>query len=241
MNHLIGTVRAAIDEYKMINENDKIAICVSGGKDSVFLLYALNTIKKYYPINFDVVAISVDPGFGNVQTDFSSVEELCKNLGVEYFIKRTELATIIFDIRKETHPCSLCARIRRGILHNMALEMGCNKIALGHNLEDATETFIMNLFDCGNIGCFAPVAYLSRKNIHMIRPLVFCNEKKIKNFVKQNNLPVVKSSCPVNGLTNRQKAKNLMENLKDLYPDLDKKIIGAMQRSNVDSWGEKKI
>ena len=238
MNHLIGTVRAAIDKYKMIAENDKIAVCVSGGKDSVFLLYALNAIKRYYPIKFDIVAISVDPGFNNSQTDFSSIENLCQSLNIKYVIKRTQLATIIFDVRKEDHPCSLCAKMRRGILHNMALELGCNKIALGHNLEDATETFIMNLFDCGNIGCFAPVAYLSRKNIHMIRPLIFCNELKIKNFIAQNGLPIVQSECPVNGLTNRQKAKNLIEDLKNQYPDLNKKIIGAMQRFNVDDWGK---
>lgn len=241
MNHLIGTVRAAIDKYKMIAENDKIAVCVSGGKDSVFLLYALSVIKRYYPIKFDIVAISVDPGFNNTQTNFSVVENLCKELDIKYFVKRTQLATIIFDIRKEKHPCSLCARMRRGILHNMALKLNCNKIALGHSLDDATETFIMNLFDCGNIGCFAPVTYLSRKNIHMIRPLIFCNESQIKKFINQNKLPIIQSNCPVNGFTNRQKAKQLIESLKTQYPDLDKKIIGAMKRFNVDKWGEKNL
>lgn len=241
MKHLIGTVRAAIDKYKMIEENDKIAVCVSGGKDSVFLLYALSTIKKYYPLKFDIVAISVDPGFNKVKTNFSSIEKLCRNLGIEYIIKRTQLATIIFDIRKETHPCSLCSRMRRGILHNMALELNCNKIALGHNLDDAIETFIMNLFDCGSIGCFSPVTYLSRKNIYMIRPLVLCHESKIQNFITHNNLPTVESGCPVSGYTNRQTAKDLIKYLKNLYPDIDKKIIGAMQRFDINRWSEKNL
>lgn len=238
MNHLIGTVRAAIDKYNMISENDKIAVCVSGGKDSVFMLYALSNLKKYYPIKFDLVAISVDPCFNNALTDFSSIESLCKDLGVEYHIKKTQIATIVFDIKKETHPCSLCAKMRRGALHNMALDLGCNKIALGHSLNDATETFIMNLFDCGSIGCFAPITYLSRKNIHVIRPLIFCTEPKIKSFIAHNNLPIVKSNCPVNGFTNRQKTKELLNSLKKQYPDLDKKLIGAMQRFDVDKWGK---
>ncbi len=236
MQNLIGKVRAAIDTYNMISNGDKIAVCVSGGKDSIFLLNALSQIKNYYPQKFELTAITVDPCFNSVETDFSSVEELCKKLNIPYVIKRSKLGPLIFDERKESNPCSLCARMRRGILHNLANELDCNKIALGHNFEDVTETFLMNLFNCGNIGCFSPVTYLSRKNLYMIRPLIFCEENKIISFIQRNNLPIIKSACPANGNTARQDAKELLVNLEKNYPHLRKKIVGAIQRSGIDNW-----
>lgn len=236
MQNLIGKVRAAIDTYNMISNGDKIAVCVSGGKDSIFLLNALSQIKNYYPQKFELTAITVDPCFNSVETDFSSVEELCKKLNIPYVIKRSKLGPLIFDERKESNPCSLCARMRRGILHNLANELDCNKIALGHNFEDVTETFLMNLFNCGNIGCFSPVTYLSRKNLYMIRPLIFCEENKIISFIQRNKLPIIKSACPANGNTARQDAKELLVNLEKNYPHLRKKIVGAIQRSGIDNW-----
>ena len=236
MQNLIGKVRAALDTYNMISDGDKIAVCVSGGKDSIFLLNALSQIKNYYPKNFELVVITVDPCFNNKETDFSVVEALCKKLNIKYVIKRSKLGPLIFDERQESNPCSLCARMRRGILHNLAKELKCNKIALGHNFEDVAETFLMNLFNCGNIGCFSPVTYLSRKDLYMIRPLIFCEENKIISAVERNNLPVIKSDCPANGNTARQKAKELIINLEKDYPHLRKKIVGAMQRSEIDNW-----
>lgn len=236
MHNIIGKVRATIDKYKMIDQNDKIAVCLSGGKDSMFLLYALNQIKFYYPKIFEIVAITIDPCFYGQHTDYSEVERLCSRLGIKYKIKRSRLGDLIFNERKEKNPCSLCARMRRGVLHDLAKELGCNKIALGHNLEDSVETFFMNLFDCGRIGCFSPVTYLSRKNLYMIRPLIFCNEAKIDSFVKQKNLPVVKSTCPVDFNTNRQTTKELIFNLEKKYPNLRLKILGAISRLNIDGW-----
>lgn len=238
MRNLIGKVRAAIDSYEMISENDKIAVCLSGGKDSIFLLYALNQIKAYYPKKFDLTAITIDPCFNNINTDYSETEKFCAALNINYVIKRTKLGDLIFNERKEKNPCSLCARMRRGMLHDLANELSCNKIALGHNLEDCVETFFMNLFNCGTIDCFSPVTYLSRKNLHMIRPLIFCEESKIISLVKRKSLPVVESSCPANFHTNRQTAKELIINLEKSYPNLRKKIIGAIQRADISGWGK---
>lgn len=236
MHNLIGKVRAAIDSYKMINKNDKIAVCLSGGKDSIFLLYALNQIQTYYPQKFSLSAITIDPCFNNINTDYSEIEKFCAKLNIDYIIKRTRLGDLIFNKRKEKNPCSLCARMRRGMLHDLANNLGNNKIALGHNLEDCIETFFMNLFNCGTINCFSPVTYLSRKDLFMIRPLVFCEEDKIALFVKRKNLPVIESSCPANFKTNRQTTKDFILNLEKNYPNLRKKIIGAIQRANIAGW-----
>ena len=236
MNKIIGKVRAAIDKYKMIDQNDKIAICLSGGKDSLFLLYAMNQIKFYYPKTFEMVAITIDPCFNGRSTNYSEIKTLCSKLNIKYKVKQSRLGELIFNERKEKNPCSLCARMRRGMLHDLAKELECNKIALGHNLEDSVETFFMNLFDCGKIGCFSPVTYLSRKNLYMIRPLIFCNEAKIDAFIKQKNLPVVKSHCPANFNTNRQTTKELILKLEKKYPNLRLKIIGAISKSNIDGW-----
>ena len=237
MERLISKVRAAIDKYNMIEDNDKIAVCLSGGKDSTFLLYALSHIQKFYPKKFSLIAITVDPCFNSANTDFSAITELCDKLNVPYIIKRTELAEIIFNVRKESNPCSLCARMRRGLLHDTAKHEGCNKIALGHHFDDAVETFFMNLFNCGNLSCFSPKSYLSRKDLFMIRPLIFCDEKKITMNVNKLSLPVIKSPCPADGHTNRESTKQLINSLQYDYKDLRKKVIGAMQRANISDWG----
>lgn len=236
MHNLIGKVRAAIELYDMISDNDKIAICVSGGKDSIFLLYALAQIKTYYPKKFSLIAITIDPCFNNSKTDYTKIKNLCTQLNIPYIIKRTQLGNLIFNERKEKNPCSLCARMRRGMLHNLANELNCNKIALGHNLEDCVETFFMNLLNCGTIGCFSPVTYLSRKNIYMIRPLIFCEENKISSLITRKQLPIIESICPANSQTNRYQTKQLIINLEKCYPNLRKKVIGALQRANIDNW-----
>ncbi len=236
MYNLVGSVRAAIDSYNMIDKNDKIAVCVSGGKDSVFLLYALAQLRAYYPKHFELIALTIDPCFNQVETDFSSIDNLCNKLKVEYIIKRSNLGELIFNIRKESNPCSLCSRIRKGMINNTAKAYGCNKIALGHNMDDAIETFLMNILNCGNISCFSPISYLSRKDIFMIRPLIFCEESKIKSFIVNHSFPIIKSTCPANGKTQRQKTKELVSYLERDYKDFKKKIIGAIQRSDISGW-----
>ncbi len=236
MQKLSSIMRAAVDRYNMIEEGDRIAVGVSGGKDSLALLAGLAHLKRYYPKKFELVAISVDPCFDNQETDFSSIEKLCRDLGVEYIIRRTELASVVFEKMKSQSPCSLCAKMRRGILHDMAKEAGCNKLALGHHSDDAAETFIMNLFCGGSIGCFRPVTYLSNKDLWMIRPMILADESKITALAENNNLPVVKSACPMDKNTERERSKELIKSLSKDYPDLKAKILGAMERGNISGW-----
>lgn len=238
MRRILSRTRAAVDDYKMIKSGDKIAVGVSGGKDSVMLLKVLCELKRFYPEKFDVVAITLDMGFDNKDGDFSKISQMCEEYGIEYVIKSTELYEIIFNIRKESSPCSLCARMRRGILHDTAKELGCNKIALGHHLDDAAETFMMNLLIESRVGCFSPVTYLSRKDITMIRPLVYIREREIEQAVTRLDLPIVKSLCPANENTKREDAKNLLKTLSTEYGDVPEKIVGAMQRGEVSNWGK---
>lgn len=229
-------MRSACQQYDMINDGDRIAVGVSGGKDSVCLLAAMANLRRFYPCKFELVAITVDPRFGGEEGDYSQIEELCKKLDVEYIIKRTQLAEVIFDIRKESNPCSLCARMRRGALHDAAKEAGCNKIALGHHLDDVAETFIMNLFNGGTLDCFMPITYLSRKDIYMIRPLIFARESDCARVVRRENLPVVKSKCPADGHTERQEVKEFLSSLEKKYGDVRHKILGAMQRKEINGY-----
>lgn len=236
VQRILGCVRNAADTYNMIEEGDRIAVGVSGGKDSVLLLKALCDLKKFYPKSFDIVAITIDMRFNNTNGDFSEIQKICNEYNIQYEIKRTEIYDIIFNVRKESNPCSLCARMRRGILHDTAKEFGCNKIALGHHLDDAAETFLMNLLSEARIGCFQPVTYLSRKDITMIRPLIHLTERDVELAIKRLNLPVVKSKCPADENTRREDVKNLIKALNEKYEDVPQKIIGAIKRSHIDNW-----
>ena len=236
MQKLMSRMRAAMEKYDMIQDGDKIAVGLSGGKDSVALLAALAEMRRFYPRKYEIVAITADMRFNGEDADFSELENLCRKLDVQYVIKRTELADIIFNIRKETNPCSLCAKMRRGILHDIAIENGCNKVALGHHMDDAVETFFMNLLKGGTVGSFCPVTYLSRKDIYVIRPMVLATESLVAGAVKHSNLPVVKSKCPMDKTSERQKTKDLVASLNKEYPQLREKVIGAMQRKGIDNW-----
>ncbi len=233
MQKLAGLMRRAIEKYDMIQPGDRIAVGVSGGKDSLALLVGLVQLKDYIGIPYGVVAITLDPCFGGVQTDYTPVAQLCEKLGVEYVLKRTEIGQIIFDVRNESNPCSLCARMRRGCLHDAAKENNCNKIALGHHYDDAIETFIMNLFQEGRIGCFQPVTYLSRKDLTMIRPMVMAEESLISAAAHHENLPVVKSKCPVDGSTNRERTKEWIRMMDKESKGFKKRLYGAMERGHV--------
>jgi len=220
----------------MIKENDRIAVGVSGGKDSVALLAALNALQKFYPVNFDIVAVTLDPMFSEKKTDYTKISELCDNLKVPYIVKQTDIFEVASKGDLAKNPCSLCAKLRRGILHNTAIEQGCNSVALGHHMDDAVETFFMNLFDGGRISCFSPVSYLSEKKLTLIRPMIFLYENEISRFIKKYDYPTVKSICPVDGHTERARIKALVKELEQKYPALRKKITGALQKDAISNW-----
>lgn len=236
MRRILSRVRAAVSDYGMIKDGDKIAVGVSGGKDSLMLLKVLCELKRFHSEKFELVAITLDMRFNGKDGDFSEIKKMCDEYGVEYVVKPTDLYEIIFNIRKEPSPCSLCSRMRRGILHDTAKELGCNKIALGHHLDDAAETFMMNLLIESRIGCFAPVTYLSRKDITMIRPLVYVREREIEQSLERVRLPVIESACPANEHTKREDAKLLLRELSKTYGDVPERIVGALQRGAIDRW-----
>lgn len=239
MQKILGYMRKAIQEFDLIQNGDKIAVGVSGGKDSLVLLEGLVRLKRFIGIDYEVTAITLDPRFGGVDGDYSTVEKMCRRLGVDFVLKRTHIGEIVFDVRQETNPCSLCARMRRGALHDAAKEAGCNKIALGHNYDDAVETFVMNLFNEGRLGCFAPKSYLSRKDITMIRPLVFAPEKEVRNAAKRSGLEVVKSKCPADGHTSREETKRFLAERNKADKGFSDRIFGAVRRAGLDGWGYK--
>ena len=236
MQKLLSYMRSACQQYDMIKDGDRIAVGVSGGKDSMALLAAMADLRRFYPQKFELVAITLDPRFGGEDADYSAIEEFCKEHEIEYIIKRTQLAEVIFDIRKESNPCSLCARMRRGALHDAAKAAECNKIALGHHLDDVAETFIMNLFNGGTLDCFMPVTYLSRKDIYMIRPMIFARESDCARVCRRGNLPIVKSKCPADGTTERQEVKEFLNSLEKKYGNVREKILGAMQRKEINGY-----
>lgn len=208
MQKLLSKIRRAVDDYNMISEGDRIAVGVSGGKDSLTLLCGLAALRRFYPKKFDLIAVSLDMGFSDVS--FAAVRELCEKLGVEYVVKKTDIAEIIFDVRQEKNPCSLCAKMRRGGVNDLAVELGCNKVALGHHNEDVLETFFLSLFYEGRLGCFSPVTYLSRRDIYVIRPMIYLPEGEIKGFTKRENLPIVHNPCPMDGKSKRQDMKDFI-------------------------------
>ena len=226
--------RRALDDYKMIEPGDKIAVGVSAGKDSLTLLCALAELRRFYPVPFELIAITIDMGFEGM--DFAPIRKLCEELNVPYHVIPTEISKIIFDVRKEKNPCSLCAKMRRGALHNAAKELGCNVVALGHHFDDAVETFMLNLFFEGRIGCFSPVTYLSRVGLKMIRPMLYMPEKDVRYFASKTSLPVVKSPCPADGNTQREEVKRLLAELDRKHDGLRYRIFGAMQRGEIDGF-----
>ena len=234
MKRLLSFVRRAVDDYNMIEDGDRIAIGVSGGKDSLTLLEVLAEMRRFYPKKYQIFAITVDMGFEG--SDYSEVIEFCRRINVEYKIVCTEIAKIIFDVRKESNPCSLCAKMRRGSLHAAAQELGCNKVALGHHYDDAIETFMMNLFFEGRLGCFSPVTYLSNRKITLIRPMIYAQEKDVTYFSRRRTLPIVESLCPEDRATERENMKNLLSELEKKNKGLKHRIFTAMCRGEIDGF-----
>ena len=233
MQKILSNFRKAIEEYKMIEERDKIGICLSGGKDSITMLYAFKALQRFYPKHFDIVAISINPGFEFFDTEF--LQKICDDLDIPLFIDDSHAKEIVFDIRKEKNPCSLCANLRRGIINSIAIKEGCNKISLGHNQDDVLETFLLNLLYTGNIGTFAPKSYMDRTKITLIRPLVYTPEKDIKRFIKKNNISVMPKVCPMDGKSKREDMKQLIYTLSKNIPMVRANLFGAIQR-NFPDW-----
>lgn len=238
MQKMLSYVRRAVDHYHMIQEGDKIAVGVSGGKDSLALLVALAELRRFYPQRYEVVAITLEMGY--TEMDFSPIQTLCDNLNVPYVRVPTQIREIIFDVRQETNPCSLCAKMRRGALHEAALAAGCRKVALGHHFDDVIETCMLSLFYEGRFACFQPVTYLDRRDITVIRPLLYTPEYYIRSFSKRHNLPVVHNPCPADGATKRQEIKELLQSLEKTIPHLRQRIFGAIQRYPLKGWSPDK-
>ena len=233
MQRLVGLLRRCVDDYNMIKAGDRIGVGVSGGKDSLVLLVLLAELRKYNANPFTIEAITVDMGLG---MDFSEIEKLCKDLDVPFHLIKTEIAPIIFDHRKEKNPCSMCSKMRRGALNQALLDLGLNKLALGHHYDDAVETFVMSLIYEGRISCFQPVTDLDRTGIIQIRPMLYIHEKTVDSFATRQNLPVLKNRCPVDKNTKREEIKQLVYDLSATYPDLKERIFGAMQRLPLPEW-----
>jgi len=221
----------------MIQEGDKIAVGVSAGKDSLTLLCAMAYLRRFYPKKFELIAITVDMGFDEGM-DFGPIQRLCEELDVPYHIVPTQIYKIIFDVRKEANPCSLCAKMRRGALHNAAKELGCTSVALGHHFDDVVETFMLNLFFEGRLGCFSPVTELSRVGIKLIRPMIYMPEKDVAEFARKNQLPVINSPCPADKNTEREEMKQLLRSLERENKGLRYRIFGAICRGELDGFRE---
>ncbi len=234
MKKPLSFVRRAVDDYNMIENGDRIAVGVSAGKDSLTLLCALAELRRFYPKKFELLALTVDMGFEG--TDFSSIQRLCDELNVEYKVIPTQISKVIFETRKEKNPCSLCAKMRRGALYGKAAELGCNKVALGHHFDDVVETFMLNLFYEGRLGCFQPVTYLSSTGVTMIRPMIYMPEKDVRYFASKVELPVVRSICPADGNTEREEMKKLLHELERQNKGLRYRIFGAIQRGEIDGF-----
>lgn len=237
MKKIVSRVRKAIEDYDMISDGDVVAVGVSGGKDSLVLLGALANLSRFYPKKFEVKALTLDMGYNS---DWSGIKKYCDGLGVPYTVKYTNIKEVVFDYRQEENPCSLCSKLRRGALNDLAIEEGCNKVALGHHNDDVLETFMLSLLYEGRINCFAPVTYLDRTNLYSIRPLIYVRECDIKSLVKRMELPVLESKCPADKNTKRQDMKEIIKMLdKSVNAGLKKRMFTAIQNGRIDGWEKK--
>jgi len=236
MQRLCGLIRKAVQDYEMIAPGDRILVGVSGGKDSIALAVALARVREYLGIPYTVQAITLDPQFGRRDMDTAPLAELFARCGIGYTVRRTGIGPVVFEYRQEKNPCALCAKMRRGALHTAANELGCNKVALGHHLDDAIETFYMNLWREGRIGCFSPVTYLSRKNVTLIRPMLLATEAEVIRAVHEEQFPVIKSTCPADGHTVRGETKEFVRAMARQDPAFRQKMLHALQESGIDGW-----
>ena len=234
MQKLMSQVRKCVRDYNMLEPGDRVVAGVSGGKDSLALLRLMAELRDHSPVPFTLHAVTLDMGYEEM--DFSPVADLCARLQVPYTVKQTQIREIVFDIRKEENPCALCAKLRRGILNDAALELGANKVALGHHYDDAIETFLLSMIYEGRLSSFLPVTYMNRTGLTLIRPMLYLHEKTISNFVTRENLPVVHNPCPADKNTKREDVKALLYELEGRYPGLKDNIFGGLQRSPLPGW-----
>lgn len=234
LQRLLSLTRKAIDEFQMIEENDRIAVGISGGKDSLTLLWALAELKKFYPKPFSIEAITVDLGYEGF--DLAPIQQLCTQLDVPYTIVRTDIAKILFEERQDAHPCSLCAKLRKGAFNKKANELGCNKIAYAHHKNDVVETLLMSLILEGRIHTFSPVTHLDRTGLTLIRPMLYVTEAEVKGFQNRYALPVVKNPCPADGYTQREYAKKLIEQLNEEHPGVLERMFTAILNGDLPDW-----
>ncbi len=228
---LLSYVRRAVDDFDMIREGETVAVGVSGGKDSLTLLCTLVALSRFHPKNFTVKAVCIDAGFEGA--DFTPITRLCEELCVPLTIVKTEIKQIVFDLRKEKCPCSLCARMRRGAIHTAAKELGCTTVALGHHFDDAIETFFMNLINEGRIGCFKAKTFLDRQGVTVIRPLIYLPEKLVTGFIRREGIEVCGKVCPEDGNTERERIKTLIASLSENDKGLKDRLFGAIQRAGL--------
>ncbi len=236
LQRLLSYVRKAVDDYHLIDDGDKIAVGISGGKDSLTLLYALNSLKRFYPNKFDICGVTVDLGFGNL--DLDPIRSLCDFLNVQYTIISTDIAKIVFEDRKETNPCSLCAKMRKGALNEKIKEMGCNKVAYAHHKDDVVETMLLSLIYEGRFHTFAPRTYLDRMDLTVIRPLLYVKEADVIGFTNKMKLPVCKSPCPADGNTKREYVKQMLKGLEHETPGTRERMFTAIVNSGMHGWPE---
>ena len=239
LQQLLSYTRKAVDEYQMINAGDHIAVGISGGKDSLTLLYALHGLRCFYPNHFELSAITVDLGYE--KCDFTPVKKLCEELEVPYRIVKTDIAHILFEVRNESTPCSLCAKMRKGALNQAVKEMGCNKVAYAHHRDDIIETMLLSLIFEGRFYSFSPRTYLDRMDLTVIRPIMFVDEADVIGFKNKYDLPVVKSRCPIDGYTKRQYAKELVRQLNQEHPGAKQRMFTAILNGNIQGWPERII
>ncbi len=234
LQQLMSQTRRAIDDYGMIHTGDKIAIGISGGKDSLTLLYALHGLQRFYPEKFDLEAITVN--LGNPDFDLSHIRHLCETMQIPYTVVKTEIAQIVFEERKEKNPCSLCAKMRKGALNDAVKKLGYNKIAYAHHKDDIVETMMMSLIYEGHFYSFPPITHLDRTNLTVIRPLMYVSEADVKGFCRKYQLPVVKSPCPADGYTKRQYVKDLLRKLNLENPGVKERMFSAIINGNISDW-----
>ena len=226
LQQLMSPVRRAVSDFNMIKSGDKIAVGLSGGKDSIALLSALAGLRRFYPEKFDIVAVRIDTGIGYDEQEEKNLADYCRQIGVEYHVEKTQIFQVVFEERKEKNPCSLCANMRRGALNSTAKNLGCNKVALGHHADDLIETFFLSMIYEGRLSTFQPLTYLSKADLTVIRPLIYVKEHEIVSFSKDK--PILKNPCPVDKFTQREEVKNTIKDLSVKYPLLKDNVFNAL-------------
>jgi tRNA(Ile)-lysidine synthetase-like protein len=239
LQQVMSYVRRAVDDYQMIADGDRIAIGISGGKDSMTLLHALHGLQRFYPRHFEIHAVTIDLGFEDFAPNATSLEDIaqiCSNMTVPFTTVKTDIARIVFSERKESNPCALCAKLRKGALNKKCQELGLNKVAYAHHKDDAVETMLLSLIFEGRFHSFAPVTYLDRTDLTVIRPLLYMNEADVRGFIRKHGLPILKNPCPANGNTKREYVKNLVKAFNQESPSASQRLFHALQNSGVNGW-----